>query len=87
MNFLYGPRKALWELLDKRQVLIDVIGGADHEGHPLVERFRLNIQNPLGAGGGEASGLLDEEGDGVALVQQPQLWGETQLQSQFCKKW
>lgn len=63
-------------LLDKGQILVDVIGGADHEGDPLVKRFRLNIQYPLSAGGGDASRLLDEESDGVALVQQPQLWGE-----------
>lgn len=63
-------------LLDKGQILVDVIGGADHEGDPLVKRFWLNIQYPLSAGGGDASRLLDEESDGVALVQQPQLWGE-----------
>lgn len=60
-------------LLDKGQVLIDVVRGADNEGHPLVERFGLNVQDPLRARGGEASRLLDEESDGVALVQQPQL--------------
>lgn len=60
-------------LLDKGQVLVDVVGGADHEGNPLVERFGLDVQDPLRAGGGQAPRLLDEEGDGVALVQQPQL--------------
>lgn len=60
-------------LLNEGQVLVDVIRGADHEGNPLVERLRLNVQHPLGAGGGEASGLLDEESDGVTLVQQTQL--------------
>lgn len=67
---------ALLVLLDKGQVLVDVISGADYEGHPLVERFGLYVQYPLSAGGGEASRLLDEESDGVALVQQAQLWGE-----------
>lgn len=67
---------ALLVLLDKGQVLVDVIRGADHEGNPLVERFRLNLQYPLSAGGGEASRLLDEESDGVALVEQPQLYGK-----------
>lgn len=41
-----------------------------------MERFGLNVQYPLSAGGGEAAGLLDDEGDGVALVKQPQLRGE-----------
>ncbi|KAA8592499.1 hypothetical protein FQN60_017954 [Etheostoma spectabile] len=49
------------------QVLVDVVRGAGHEGNPLVERFRLNVQYPLRAGGGEASRLLNEESDGVAL--------------------
>lgn len=60
-------------LLDKSQVLLDVFRGADHEGHPLVQGLWLDVQYPLGAGGCHASRLLDEEGDGVALVQQPQL--------------
>lgn len=59
--------------LNKRQVLVDVIRGAHHEGHPLMEGIRLNVQYPLGAGGGDSSSLLDEEGDGIALIQQPQL--------------
>lgn len=41
-----------------------------------MERFRLNVQYPPSARGGEATGLLDDEGDGVALVKQPQLQGE-----------
>lgn len=41
-----------------------------------MERFRLNVQYSLRARGGEATGLLDDEGDGVALVKQPQLQGE-----------
>ena len=63
-------------LLDKGQVLVDVVRGADHKGHPLVEALRLDVQHPVSAGGGEAPRLLDDEGDGVALVQQPQLGGE-----------
>lgn len=63
-------------LLDEGQVLIDVIRGANHKGHALVEPLRLDVQHPLSAGGGEAPRLLDDEGYGVALVQQPQLWGE-----------
>lgn len=63
-------------LLDKGQVLVDIVCGADHEGHPLVQRLRLDVQDPLGACGGQASRLLDEEGNGVALIQQPQLWRE-----------
>lgn len=61
------------ELLDKGQVLVDVVWRAHHEGDPLVEGFGLDVQDPLGPGGGEAPGLLDQEGDGVALVEQAQL--------------
>lgn len=68
--------RTLLVLLDKRQVLVDVVRGAHHEGHPLVEGLGLHVQYPLGAGGGHAPGLLDEEGDGVALIHQPQLRGE-----------
>lgn len=78
MPFVFLPflSAASLVLLDKGQVLVDVVCGADHEGHPLVQRLRLDVQDPLGAGGGQASRLLDEEGDGVALVQQAQLWRE-----------
>lgn len=48
-----------------------------------MERFRLDVQYPLSAGGGEASRLLDEESDGVALVQQPQLRWEDSEQNTF----
>ena len=64
-------------LLDEVQVVVDVIGGAHHEGRPLVERLWLDVHYPHGARGGDASRLLNEEGDGVALIQQPQLRGET----------
>ena len=59
--------------LDKGQVLCDIVGGADHERHPLVQGLWLDVQDPLGAGGGLAPGLLDQERDWVALVQEPQL--------------
>lgn len=76
---------ALWELLDEGQVLVDVIRWADDKGHPLVERFRLNVQYPLSARGGEAAGLLDDEGDGVALVKQPQLQGEEEKKDTYVR--
>lgn len=41
-----------------------------------MEPFGLDVQDPLRAGGGDAPRLLDDEGYGVALVQQPQLRGE-----------
>lgn len=63
-------------LLDKSQIFIDVIRGADHKRHPLMERFWLDVQYPLSARGGQASCLLNDESDGVALIQQPQLWWE-----------
>lgn len=60
-------------LLDKGQELVDVVRGAHHEGHPLMEPLGLDVQDPLRAGGGDAPRLLHDEGYGVALVQQPQL--------------
>lgn len=38
-----------------------------------MEPFGLDVQDSLRAGGGDAPRLLDDEGYGVALVQQPQL--------------
>lgn len=68
-----GSAEVSLVLLDEGQVLVDIVGRAHHEGHPLVEPLRLDVQHPLGAGRGEAPRLLDDEGDWVALVQQPQL--------------
>jgi len=75
-NIIYQLYIYLLVLLDEGQVLVDVLGGSDHEGHPLVEGLGLDVQHPLGARGGHAPRLLNEEGDGVALVQQPQLLGK-----------
>lgn len=50
-----------------------------------MERFRLNVQYPLSARGGEAAGLLDDEGDGVALVKQPQLQGEEEKKDTYVR--
>lgn len=62
-------------LLDAGQELIHVIRGAHDEGHPLVDRLGLDVQYPLVARGGLTPGLLYDEGNGVALIQQPQLSG------------
>lgn len=59
--------------LDKGQVLLHIIWRAHHKGCPLVQWLGNNIQDALGACRGDASGLLDQEGYGVTLVQQPQL--------------
>jgi hypothetical protein len=72
-------------LLDKRQVLCHIVGGADHERHPLVQALRLDVQDPLGPCGGQAPGLLDQERDWVALVQEPQLLvGEVHNEGYAC---
>lgn len=59
--------------LDKGQVLLHIIWRARHKGRSLVQSLGNNIQDALGACRGDASGLLDQEGYGVTLVQQPQL--------------
>lgn len=79
-QFIVGPSDFLAVLVDKRQILVDVLRRAHHEGHPLVEGPRPHIQDPLGAGGGRAPCLLHQERHRVALVQQPQLHQDTQIQ-------
>jgi len=59
--------------LDKGQILLHIIWRAPHKGRSLVQILGNNIQDALGACRGDASGLLDQEGYGVTLVQQPQL--------------
>lgn len=67
------PKSLFFLFLDKGQVLLHIIWRARHKGRSLVQSLRDNIQDALGACRGDASGLLDQEGYGVTLVQQPQL--------------
>ncbi len=69
--FLSQPQSLLFVFLDKGQVLLHIVWGSHHKGQPLVKWLGNNIQDTLGAGRGDASGLLDQEGYGVTLVQQP----------------
>lgn len=64
-------------LLDEGQVLLHVFRGAHDEGHALVDGLRLHVQNALRPGRCHAARLLDDERDGVTLVQQPQLVTQT----------
>src|SRR5690348_14127096 len=57
------------ELLEQR----DVHRAADDEGHALVDRLGLDIQDALRSGTGAAAGALDDEREGRALVQEAQL--------------
>lgn len=51
-----------------------------------MDGLRLDVQDPLGPGGGEAPRLLDQEGDGVALVQESQLQKNiTNPMKDFCR--
>lgn len=73
-QWVKSQQKSLFFLfLDKGQVLLHIIWWAHHKGCPLVQWLGNNIQDTLGACRGDASGLLDQEGYGVTLVQQPQL--------------
>lgn len=67
------PKSLFFLFLDKGQVLLHIIWRARHKGRSLVQSLGNNIQDALGARRGDASGLLDQEGYGVTLVQQPQL--------------
>lgn len=67
------PKSLFFLFLDKGQVLLHIIWRAHHKGCPLVQWLGNNIQDALGACRGDASSLLDQEGYGVTLVQQPQL--------------
>lgn len=54
-------------------VLQHVFWRAQRHGSPLVDALGLDVQDGLVAGGGHAARLLNDEGHGVALVQQAQL--------------
>lgn len=68
--------RSLRVLLDEGDVLLHVIRGAQHHGHPLVDGLGLDVQHVHGPSGGHSPRLLRDKGHGVALVQQPQLLGE-----------
>lgn len=68
---LSQQKSLLFMFLDKGQVLLHIVWWSHHKGHPLVKWLGNNIQDALGACRGDASGLLDQEGYGVTLVQQP----------------
>jgi len=54
-------------------VLLDVIRGAQHHRYPLMDVLRLDVQDVGGPCGGHSSGLLHDEGHGVALIEKPEL--------------
>ena len=82
-------KKKHWSLrilLDKGNVLVDVIGWAHYKWYALVDGLGLDVQDPLGPRGGKSPGLLDKEGNRVALVQQPQLGvRNTNISYETCK--
>src|SRR5204862_5091440 len=46
---------------------------ANDERGPLVDAGRLDVEDGAGPGGGDAAGLLGEEGDGVGFVEEAEL--------------
>lgn len=54
-------------------VLLDIIRGAHHHRCPLMDVLGLDVQDVGGPCGGHSSGLLHDEGHGVALVEQSEL--------------
>lgn len=59
--------------LKDRDVLLDIIRGTHHHRNPLMEALGLDVQDVGGPCGGHPSGLLHDEGHGVALIQQSEL--------------
>lgn len=62
-------------LLADGKVLLHVIRRPQDHGNSLVDVGGLDVQNIHGSCSGHASGLLHDEGHGVAFIQQPQLKG------------
>lgn len=69
-------------LLADGDVLLHVVGGPQGHRRPLVDADWLDVQDSLVSCGGHATGLLDDVGHGVALVQQSQL--ERGMKGVFC---
>lgn len=62
--------------LEDGDVLLHIVGGAQHHWDPLVDGVGLDVQHVRGPGRGHPSRLLHDVGHGVALVQQSQLPSE-----------
>ena len=65
--------RALRELAVALNDLLHIVLGAHEDRDALVDLLRLEIQDGLSARGRQATSLLNDEGHGVALVQQTQL--------------
>ncbi len=59
--------------LKDRDVLLDIIRGTHNHRYLLMEALRLDVQDVGGPCGGHPSGLLHDEGHGVALIEQSEL--------------
>lgn len=55
------------------EILLHVIWGPQNKGDSLVNGLRLHVQHRLGTCGRQAPRLLNDEGHGIALVQEPEL--------------
>ena len=60
-------------LLETLNQLVDVIARSQEDGRALVNVVGLDVEDGTATVGGDASCLFDDEGHGVAFVQQPQL--------------
>lgn len=59
--------------LKNGDVLLDIIRGAHHHRYPLMDVLGLDVQDVGGPCGGHSSGLLHDEGHGVALIEKSEL--------------
>lgn len=55
-------------------VLLNIIRGSQNHWGPLMNALRLDVQDVHGPCGGHSTSLLHDEGHGVALIQESELW-------------
>src|SRR5438034_8697353 len=58
---------------DEALVEIHLVGASDRKRNSFMEPPRREIEHPIPAGRGAAPRLLDDEGQGMTLVEQPDL--------------
>jgi len=51
---------------------LDLVPGSEDHRRALVEARRLEFHNALASGAGATASLLDDEGDRIALVHEPE---------------
>lgn len=61
-------------LLVDGDVLLNIIWGSQDHRLPLMDALRLDVQDVHGPCGGHSTSLLYDEGHGVTLIQESELW-------------